>query len=91
MSWLSTNIISVATATGNFRVSLKCVAVLGAEFWTPLLLTLSSHARAWAGLGCSLTWAGRAGRQLVGDSSWGSAQQRTARTLGGERRHTQSE
>ena len=89
MSWLSTNIISVAE--DNFRVSLKCVAKLGAEFWTPLLLTLSSHARAWAGLGCSLTWAGRAGRQLVGDSSWGSAQQRTARTLGGERRHTQSE
>ena len=49
MSWLSTNIISVAE--DNFRVSLKCVAKLGAEFWTPLLLTLSSHARAWAGLG----------------------------------------
>ena len=49
MSWLSTNIISVAE--DNFRVSLLCVAVLGAEFWTPLLLTLSSHARAWAGLG----------------------------------------
>ena len=52
MSWLSTNIISVAE--DNFRVSLLCVAKLGAEFWTPLLLTLSSHARAWAGLG----WAG---------------------------------
>ena len=85
-----------SVAEDNFRVSLQFVAGLGAEFWTPLLLTLSSHARAWAGLGwaglgCSLTWAGRAGRQLVGDSSWGSAQQRTARTLGGEWSHTQSE
>ena len=46
-----------SVAEDNFGVSLQCVAGLGAEFWTPLLLTLSSHARAWLGW-AGLGWAG---------------------------------
>ena len=46
-----------SVAEDNFRVSLQFVAGLGAEFWTPLLLTLSSHARAWLGW-AGLGWAG---------------------------------
>ena len=72
-----------------FSVLLRTIFVSPCSLWLGwvrssghpcCLLCHHTHVPGWAGLGCSLTWAGRAGRQLVGDSSWGSAQQRTART-----------
>ena len=62
-----------SVAEDNFRVSLQFVAGLGAEFWTPLLLTLSSHARAWLGW-AGLGWLGWAGLQPhLGWAGWPAA------------------